>query len=214
MPTKETVDFPTALLDFLQVAMLASGLFFVFRMVWQKNKMCGNLALFGGFLVTLGGILNAFGTLTKALSGEDKPFFNNSLLVFHAAGIICAAFALYKSQRRDEAMNLSHVWTIPLFLIAIVWAVSGYDGFFTGSRDWFFILFTVTISANTALLLQLIFRSLKPKPNWIAAGLFIANLIVIFALINNPNKDFVYQLKVLLGQGSFAVAAWLLLKKK
>jgi hypothetical protein len=214
MPTIEPVNLPSVFFEFLQVALFAIGMFFIFKLIWQKNKMCGNLALFGGMFSILGGGLKVFGLFVKVLSGEDKPFFINSLLVFYSAGLICTAFALYKSQRRDEAMNLSQVWTVPVLLVAIVWAISGYSGFFTGNRDWLFILLAVTVSANTVLLLQLILRSLKPKPDWIAAGLFIANLIVIFALVGDNNQGFLYRLKTMLGQGSFAAASWLLLKKE
>jgi hypothetical protein len=217
MQTTETVDFPLAMHAFLQTALLALGLFFVFRMIYAKNKMCGKLSFAGGLLVTFGGLLKTLQLFSLAASGEDKPNYGNSLLVFLSAGFICIAFALWRSGRRDEAMKLSHVWTIPLVLIAFAWAFAGYTGFFTHSLIWFYVLLAVTITANAAMVLQLLYRSLKPSPVWLGVGLFILNLVIISAYFKNlrqgVNVQEFSQTLLTFGQGSFAVASRLLLKR-
>jgi hypothetical protein len=214
MQTNTIIDLPTAILGFMQVGFTSVGLYFIIRIIFSKNKLCGNLALLGSTFILLGYTFKACWQLIQAVSGEDKPSLNNSLYIFLSAGFICLAFSLYRSQRRVEAMKLSHIWTIPLFLVGIAWAVSGYVGFFTNNRAWFFILLWVGTFANVLLLLQLIYRSLKPQPNWLSAGLFILNLIIIFMFIKNNNQDVSSQIKIMFGQAGFAAASWLLLKKE
>jgi hypothetical protein len=218
MQTTEIIEFPTALQSVLQTVLFSAGLFFIFRLTYAKNKMCGILAFVGGVLITLGGTLKALQLISIASNTGDKPTFGNSLLVFLSAGLICAAFALHRSGRRDEAMNLPHVWTVPIVLIAIVWAVAGYSGFFTNGKAWFYILLGVAGLANSVLILQLLSRSMKRSPIWLAVGLLIVNLIIILSFYKSmsPNsalQEFNQSL-LSLGHGSFAVACWLLLKKE
>ncbi len=217
MQTKDIIDLPLAVQDVMQVVLFASGLFFIALMVSRKNKMCGILAYAGGILIIVGGVFKTIWKLIQAFGGNDIPGLNNSFFVLLSAGFIFLAFALWRSRRRVEAMNLSHVWTTPLVLAATVWAVAGYVGFFTHGRAWFFILSGVTTLANVALLLQLIYRSLKPSPTYLAVGLFIVNLIVLFAVTGNPAQDvssqWVRQIMTTFGQASFAIGSRLLLKK-
>jgi hypothetical protein len=218
MQTTEIIEFSGALQSVLQTVLFSAGLFFIFRLIYAKNKMCGTLAFLGGILITLGETLKALQLISIASGFGDKPNFGNSLLVFLPAGLICVVFALRRSGRRDEAMNLSHVWTIPLFLIAVVWAVAGYSGFFTTGKAWFYILLGAAGSANMVLILQLLGRSLKSSPIWLAVGLFIVNLIVILSFYKNMNPDAVLQVfnqnLLTFGQASFAAGSWLLLKKE
>lgn len=180
--------------------------------------MCGNLAFFGGVFVAVGYTFKSVWKLLRAVGGEDKPFLNNSFYVFLSAGFICLAFALWRSQRRVEAMRLSSVWMFPIVFVAVVWAVAGYVGFFTDSYAWFYILLSAAILANIVLLLQLIYRSLKPTPFWLAASLLIFNLIVVLSVAKNTNSSLSLQginpIIVIFGQGSFAFASLLLAKRK
>jgi hypothetical protein len=218
MQTTEIIEFSDALQSVLQVGLFSIGLFFIFRLIYAKNKMCGALAFLGGVLITLGETLKALQIISITSSGGDKPNFGNSLLIFLPVGLICVVFAFWRSGRRDEAMNLSRVWTVPLFLIAVVWAVSGYSGFFTTGKSWFYILLGAAVLANVVLILQLLSRSLKPSPVWLAVGLLIVNLVVILLFYKNMNPNLVLQgfnqNLLTFGQASFAAASWLLLKKE
>jgi hypothetical protein len=218
MQTKEIIELPMALQSVLQTVLFSTGLFFIFRLIYAKNKMCGSLAFFGLILITLGGTLKALQLTSIALNNGDKPNFGNSLLVFLPVGLICVVFALRRSGRRDEAMNLSQVWTIPLFLISVVWAVAGYSGFFTSGKAWFYILLGVAGLANAVLILQLLSRSMSRSPIWLAVGLFIVNLIVMLSFYKSMSPDSVLQdfnqSLLTFGQAGFAGASWLLLKKE
>jgi uncharacterized membrane protein len=218
MQTKEIIEFPVVLQSVLQTILFSVGLFFIFKLVYAKNKMCGTLAFLGLILITLGGTFKVLQLISIAADAGDKPSLGNSLLVFLSAGLIFFVFALRRSGRRDEAMNLSHVWTFPLFLVAVVWAVAGYIGLFTHGKAWFYILLGVAALANIVLILQLLGRSLKPSPVWLAVGLFIVNLIVILSFYKSMNPDSglqeFNQLLLTCGQASFAGASWLLLKKE
>jgi hypothetical protein len=213
MQTKDVIDLPLALQDYMPIAFVAIGLYFIYKMISQKNINCGYLALVGGILITLGGTFKATWKLIQALGGKDIPFFNNSLFVLLAAGFICVAWALWKSHRRNEAMTNNSIWSVPIFLIAVAWAVAGYVGIYTASRAWFFILLGITTFANIALLLQLIYRASKAKL-WFATMLFVINLIVILGLSRSADQSvtaqWFKQINTTLAQGSFAFASWIL----
>jgi hypothetical protein len=218
MQTTEIIELPSALQSVLQTIFYSAGLFFIFKLIYAKNKMCGNLAFFGGVLIIVGETLKCLQLISIALDNVDKPNLGNSLLVFLSSGFICVAFALWRCGMRVGTMNLAHVWTIPLSLTTLVLVVAGYSGFFTKNKAWFFILLVATALANVALLLQLIYRSLKPTPNWIAVGFFILNLIVILICYKNMNPNSVLpgfnQNLLTLGHASFAIAAWFYSKKE
>ncbi|NJM52904.1 MAG: hypothetical protein HC846_05625 [Blastocatellia bacterium] len=212
---KDEINLPLAIQDYLPVTLFAVGLFFIAKMISNRNKEAGNLAFFGGVLVTLGGLFKASWKLIQAAGGSDIPFLNNSLFTLMSAGFICLAWAFWKSrQRTTDPIKL---WVVPIVLIALFWLVAGYIGFFTESRAWFFILLGATTLANLALLFQLIHQSFRQKL-WLAVGLFLINLIVIFLLARSSDQtvtlQWVKQLINTVSQFSFAVASWKLLQNQ
>ncbi|HMS39234.1 MAG TPA: hypothetical protein PKE69_03345 [Pyrinomonadaceae bacterium] len=211
---KDEINLPLALQDLMPVTLFAIGLFFVARMISRKHKSAGNLAYFGGVLVTLGGVFKASWKLIQALGGADIPFLNNSLFTLMSAGFICLAWALWKS--REDETDAVKLWSVPLILISMVWLIAAYFGFFTESRAWFFILLGATTLANFALLFQLISLTYKNKL-WLALVLFLVNLTVIFILARGSDQTVTFQwIKQLINtvsQASFAIASYILLSK-
>lgn len=211
---KDEINLPLALQDFMPVTLFAIGLFFVARMISRKNKSAGNLAYFGGVLVTLGGVFKASWKLIQALGGADIPFLNNSLFTLMSAGFICLSWALWKS--REDETDAVKLWSVPLILISMFWLIAAYFGFFTESRVWFFILLGATTLANLTLLFQLISRTYKNKL-WLALVLFLVNLTVIFILARASDQTVTFQwIKQLINtvsQTSFAIASYILLSK-
>ena len=211
---KDEINLPLALQDFMPTLFFAVGLFFVAKMISRKNKAAGNLAYFGGVLVTLGGVFKASWKVIQALGGADIPFLNHSLFVLMSAGFICLAWALWKS--RESETDALKLWSVPLVLIAVFWSIAAYFGFFTESRAWFFVLLGATTLANLAMLFQLIFRAFQNK-SWLAIALFLINLAVIFVLARSSDQTVTFQwIKQLINtvsQASFAVASYILLKK-
>ena len=184
-------------------------------MISNRNQSAGNLAYFGGVLVTLGGLFKASWKLIQALGGSDIPFFNNSLFALLSAGFICVAWAFWN--RRERELSLSRLLLVPIVLIVIVWSIAGYIGFFTESRMWFFLLLGATTLANLALLFQLLSLSYKTKL-WLAVGLYLLNLLGIFALAGGADQtvtmQWVKQITTTISQLSFAVASWKLLQNQ
>lgn len=209
---KDTITLPLAIEDYLPVIFFAVGLYFIAKMIYERNKVCGKLAFLGGFFITLGGFFKASWKLVQALGGADIPFLNNSLFVLLSSGFILLAWALWKS-RKDSNRN---IWLVPLILIAGCLGIAGYFGFVKESRAWFFILLGVTSLANLVLLLQLIFRSFQNKL-WLAIVLYLVNLIVIFALSASADQTVTFQwIKqgiTTVSQACFAYASYLLYKK-
>ncbi len=206
---RDQISLPLAIEDYVPVILFAIGLYFIARMIYGRNENCGKLAFFGGSLITLGGLFKASWKLVQALGGADIPFLNNSLFVLLSSGFICLAWALWKSDRKGNA------WLVPVFLITVCLGIAAYFGLAKGSRVWFFILLGATSLANLALLTQLIFRSAQNKL-WVAAGLYVINLLVIFALLSSADQTVTFQwIKqgiTTVSQGCFAVASYLLYK--
>jgi hypothetical protein len=204
------ISLPLALEDFLLVIFFATGLFFIAKMVSCQSAIGGNLAYLGGFLITLGGFFKVCWKLILAIGEIDVAWLNNSLFALMSAGFICLAWALWRSQKLNNSTNF---WVIPTFLIIVTLTVAGYFAFVAETRVWFFILLGATTLFNVAVSLQLISRSFKHK-QWLAIGLFLLNLICIFALARMGDQtvtlQWIKQIINTFSQGSFALAAWLL----
>ena len=212
---KDEINLALAVEDFLPVIFFAAGLFFIAKLINSKNTAAGKLAFVGGVFVTLGGFFKASWKLIQALGGADIAFLNISLFTLLSAGFICLAWAFWQSRTRET--SLPKIWTIPVILILIIWAIAAYIGVFTESRAWFFLLLGATTLANLALLLQLIFRSFQNKL-WLAVALFIINLLVIFALARSADQtvtmQWVKQIITTLAQFAFTAATFVLLKNE
>lgn len=212
---KDVISLPLAIQDYLPVALFAIGLFFVAKLISNRNTQAGNLAYFGGVLVTLGGLFKASWKLIQALGGNDIPFFNNSLFACLSAGFICVAWAFWN--RGERELSLNRLLFVPVVLIVIVWSIAGYIGFFTESRMWFVLLLGTTTLANLALLFQLISLSYKNKL-WFVVGLYTINLLGIFALAGGADQtvtmQWIKQITTTISQLSFAVASWKLLQNQ
>ncbi len=209
---KDEINLPLALQDFMPTILFAVGLYFVAKMISRENRAAGNLAYFGGVLVTLGGVFKASWKLIQALGGADIPFLNNSLFTLMSAGFICLAWALWQSKNKE--IDTVKLWSVPLILISMFWLIAAYFGFFTESRAWFFILLGATTLANLAMLFQLVFCTFKNKL-WLAFALFLINLTVIFILARTSDQTVTFQwIKQLINtisQASFAIASYVLL---
>lgn len=212
---KDEINLPLAIEDYLPVALFAIGLLFVVKIIFNRNSEAGKLAFVGGILVTLGGFFKATWKLIQALGGNDIPLLNNSLFVLLSAGFICVAWAFWKSRLAE--INSFSLWAIPIVLILILWSIAMYFGFFTESRARFFILLGATTLANLALLFQLMLLSYKNQL-WLGIGLYLINLLVIFALARSADQavtmQWIKQLSTTLSQFSFALASWFLLKSQ
>ena len=212
---KDEINLPLAIEDYLPVAFFAIGLFFIAKLISNRNQLAGNLAYLGGVLVTLGGFFKASWKLIQALGGSDIPFLNNSLFVLLSSGFICVAWAFWKS--RSSQTSWVNLLTVPIVLILIVWSIAAYIGFFTESRAWFFLLLGATTLANLALLFQLISLSYKNKL-WLVIGLYLVNLIVIFVLARSADQtvtmQWIKQIITTVSQLSFAIASWKLLQNQ
>jgi hypothetical protein len=207
------ISLPLAIEDFLLVIFFAIGLFFIGKMIARECPICGNLAYFGGFLITLGGFLKVCWKLIVAINQTDLAWLNNSLFALMSCGFICLAWAMWRSRKENSPTTY---WLIPTLLIIVALGIAGYFAFLTESRIWFFILLGVTTLFNLAVSLQLIFRSFQDQL-WLAVGLFIFNLICIFTLAGIGDQtvtlQWIKQTINTFSQASFAFAAWLLYKK-
>lgn len=219
MQNQEVMTLSLAMQDFVQIVFAAIGLYYLTRMIFLKNIACGNLSFLGIFFILLGLLSQATWKFFLAVNQTDSLFLNNSLYVFLSAGFICFSWALWKSNRRNEAMTKNSIWGIPIFLFLFVWAVAGYSGLYFGNKFnkiWFTILRQVTVFAQITFFLQLIYYSLSAQL-WFAACLFIVSLIITVSWSYTDQALatlFSKQYNTTFAQVFFAFAAWILLKKE
>jgi hypothetical protein len=206
-----TYTLPLALEDFIPVILSALGLFIIARMVGRVHSQLGQMALLGGGLAALGGLLKASWKLIIATTGNDIVWMDNSLFVFLAPGFTLMAYALW--QLRQENAGKKASWLPPILIILAFYTLSAIMAG-RGGRTWVFVLLGLTTLANTATLLLLI--SLARRQSYtLAAGLFAFNLFIIFMLSGMARIDpqtiplqWTEQIINTFSQAGFAYAAW------
>jgi hypothetical protein len=173
-----------ALVDFLPVFFSGIGFMYIIRLVSYILPMQGRIALWGSILVVTGGFFKALWKLLMALSdGEvDINWMENGLFVFMTPGYILLAWSVWQTARSVQGKRTYSAWALPLGLITVIFLVSFY--FFRtnpASPAWERVLLSMMVLATVvtgALLTAFAFR----LNLYLAAGLFVVNLVGIFVL--------------------------------
>jgi len=205
-----------ALVDFLPVIFSAIGVFLIAQMIARLDYTSGLVAYLSVILITLGGLSKAVWKLVIAATGNDLVGLDDMLFIFLGLGFTLLSWALFNAQRVMAGKDIpKNVWLRPIAVIALfgIGAISARI-FQPDARYWVYILLTLTTFANLAVGILLIKQSLAFNLK-VTAGLFLFNLIVIFALSGMariPEQTITLQwieesINVL-GQAAFAVAAW------
>jgi hypothetical protein len=206
------ISLPLALQDLMLVVFFAIGLFFVGKIVSRECLICGKLAYFSGFLITLGGFFKVCWKLIMATTETDIAWLNNSLFVLMSVGFIGLSWALWRSKKDNSPINY---WLLPVILVFLTLGIAAYFAFVKETRTWFFVLLGATTIFNLATSLQLIVRSWQKKL-WIAVILFSFNVFCYLGLSRLSDQTVTLQwIKQAIGTaslGSFAIASWLLFK--
>lgn len=216
MPNQEVMTLSLALQDYVQIIFAAIGLYYLSQIIFLKNIACGNLSFLGIIFILLGLLFHASWKFLLAVNQYDSPFLNNSLYVFLSAGFICFSWALWKSNRRNEAMTNNSIWGVAIFSFLSVWAIAGYSGIYFGNKIWLTILRQATVFVQITLFLQLIYYSLDLKL-WFATLLFIVSLIITISWGYTDEVIatlFSKQYNTTFAQVFFAFASWILFKKE
>jgi len=210
-----------ALVDFLPVIFSAIGVLLIAQMISRFDHTSGLVAYLSAILITLGGLSKAVWKLVIAATGTDLSGLDDMLFIFLGIGFTLLSWALFNAQRVMAGKEIpKHVWLRPLAVIALfgIGAISARI-FQPDTRYWVYILLTLTTFANLAVGILLIKQSLAFNLK-VTAGLFLFNLIVIFAMSGMariPEQTITLQwieesINVL-GQAAFAIAAWQLNRK-
>ena len=205
-----------ALVDFIPVIFSAIGVFLIAQMIARLDRTSGRVGYLAAGLITLGGLTKAVWKLVIAATGYDIAGLDDLLFVFLGPGFTLLAWALWNAQliMTDKAIP-RRVWLRPLAVIALFGfgAISARI-FQPEARYWVYILLTLTTFANLAAGILLI-RQAKQQNLNLAVGLFIFNLLAVFALsglARVPEQtialQWVEELLNVLAQGAFAFAAW------
>ncbi|BCX03119.1 MAG: hypothetical protein KatS3mg053_1057 [Candidatus Roseilinea sp.] len=207
---------PLALQDFMPVALSSAGLFFLAEMIARTNQATGRVALFGAWLIMLGGGLKAAWKLNMAMSGNDVAWMSNALFVLLAPGFTLMACALWSAQAqmrgRPLRFNLSAIaFAIGGVSLAVAAALS--LAVPSGSA-WKFILLGVTTIANLVLSARCIVQAARMGRRDVAA-LFIVNIVAVIilqGLARIPQQtiplQWTEQIINTLSGAAFAYAAW------
>lgn len=210
-----------ALVDFIPVIFSAVGVFLIARMIAEVVLTSGSVAYLSALLIALGGLTKATWKLIIATTGEDIVWLDDLLFVMLGPGFTLLAWALWNMQLAlRNKPPAPKVWLRPLGVIALfgLGALSARI-FQPQARYWVYILLTLTTFANLAVGVLLI-RQAKRHGLTLAAGLFLFNLIAIFALsglARVPEQtialQWVEELLNTAAQGAFVVAAWQLARQ-
>ncbi len=214
-------DFPLTMAaqNFMPVLFSALGLMWIAQMIRTNDPVADRLAFVGVALVVVAGTLKALWKLTMSVTNIDVPLFSQSLFPLLAPGFTCVAWALFRipSPQRGEGRGEGRnpIWLVPLLISAVSLGIALVLALTQPGRVWAFVLIGVATVANVALALLLIRRAWQQR-NWLAAGLFVLNLVITFALsgiAGIPNKTlevhWVEQIISTISNAGFGWGAWM-----
>ena len=205
-----------ALVDFIPVIFSAIGVFLIAQMIARLDHASGRVSYLAAGLITLGGLTKAVWKLVIAATGNDIAGLDDLLFVFLGPGFTLLSWALWNAQLIMANKTIPRrVWLRPLAVIALFGIGALSAGVIQpAARYWVYILLTLTTFANLAVGILLI-RQAKQQNLNLAVGLFIFNLLAVFALSGMarvPEQtialQWVEELLNALAQGAFAFAAW------
>ena len=209
-----------ALVDFIPVIFSAIGVFTIATMIASLDRTSGRMAYIAAVLITLGGLSKAVWKLIIAATGTDVVGLDDLLFVFLGPGFTLLSWALWNAQLIITDKEIpKKVWLRPFGVIALfgIGAISARIAQ-PEARYWVYILLTLTTFANLAVGILLI-RQANRQHLKLAAGLFVFNLIAIFALSGMariPEQtialQWIEETINVFAQGAFAFAAWQLAK--
>lgn len=182
----EVYSVALALQDFVPVALSATGLFFLAEMIARMSGdgRIGRSALWGAWLVMLGGGLKASWKLNLALTGVDIRWMDNALFVLMGPGFTALGWALSAAQRLKAGQPLTSRWAglFPVLVSAIFLATAGGLAWARpDTRWWFLVLLGLTTIANFTLSGLAIRQAWRQGRRGIAL-LFVVNIVAILVL--------------------------------
>lgn len=210
MPEKYSLTL--ALVSFLPLVFLTTGLLVLARMLNRKSEVIGELVYTGSFLIFAGNFLNALSKLLSALVGNEPAWMKNSLLFLSAPGFVCLAWALWRAwQPGSKQLTAGSVWLLPLFFNGGLLALTVAVKMVKGGQTWLKLLLTIATIASLAAFVQLAYQSLQRRQQLIAV-MFILSLGMSLALAIRGNDgseatEWAQQISQTISQIVFALAA-------
>jgi hypothetical protein len=173
-----------ALVDYLPILFTAVGLWFVARLALQTGASQGQMAMLGGGLVVVGGLLKATWKLIMAATAgaTDIRWMDNGLFIGMAPGFVLVGAGVWYAMRAAQGRRLGRVWPAPLVIIISMFGASLFLGWRNPDTPaWERVLLGVMVLASTVtsiLLTIFAFRQKLPA----SGGLFILNLAGVYVL--------------------------------
>lgn len=172
-----------ALYDYVPTIFTAAGLFFIFVIVRQNAPAHSWLALLGGSMIVLGGVLKATWKLVIATGGPDYVLLSEPLFPLMAPGFLFVTLAAWAGMRGASGKSIPN-W-LPVLGLLIVVGTFSYAYIRLSiqhiERGWFFPLLMLASISNVTLSVMLITGAARRKA-WLAAGLLFINIAMVFAL--------------------------------
>lgn len=172
-----------ALYDYFPSIFTGLALFFVAQMVHRADKTNQGLAIIGGSLVVLAGVLKATWKLIMATSGQDVVILSEIMFPLMAPGFLLVAFAVWSAMRQTHGKTSPrYVWLMPLAIIGFTIAIAAYRTLILETpRGYFFPFLMLATFSNIGLTVLLIREALRQERRGVAL-LFLVNIGMVFAL--------------------------------
>lgn len=179
------MDWPLlalAIEDYAPVLLSGLGLLTLRRAVVSLDRRAGQLVAAGTTLIVGGGLTKPVYKTILAVTGGalDVSILDALLFWFLAPGFLLVASGLQAGFRTDQADGAeAYTWPVGAAVAAVmagVGALLAFDG-----RLWFFVLLTIATIGN-AWTIFVLMRWANARNERIAQWLFLANLVIVFAL--------------------------------
>ena len=171
-----------ALVDFLPVMFTAIGFYFLYKMISHVNAQQGKVAIVGGVLVVMGGLLKAIWKTIMASTGGQTNivWMDDGLFAWMAPGYVVLAWSVWQTVRSVRGQKTFHVWMTPVIIAALTLGFA-YKLFASQSDRWNLVLLIVMVLATVITSVLLIVFAFRQKLS-LAGTLFIVNIICVFIL--------------------------------
>lgn len=210
-----------AIYDFLPSVFTGFALMFIAQMVGRSAPQSQGMAVIGGGLVVLAGVLKASWKLIMATTGQDIVLLSEAMFPLMGPGFLLVGLAVWSGLRSARGKSVpSYLDGIALAILVAVVGLALHSMFIAGNERGYFPVFLMLASLSNVGLSILLIREALRRQRRTMAFLFFLNIAMVFALqpiAAMPEQSIAIhwfeQTLTSAGAAAFMTAAFLLLRE-